>query len=252
MAVDPQDRCGDVAGCGFLISGIIHLSNSPVERPPDLWDQGCATDEIRNQFVIPAIIEVASANDPDSIIDIGCGSGYIAREVEAGGIAKGVAWRLLDYSTDMLSFARSRCTDIERTAFIRHDLRVEPRDIPKSILGYVAYTFLDFLLDETIALHVSDLIMEGGTLLVFLPDVLEDVIEAAGQDPAVLDEYRSGHCSLAKRDKFTSKNVLFEANRVENVIQLFLGAGLVLTHLRTHRSAKGKFHYMLSFRALSV
>lgn len=221
-----------------------------MERPPDLWDAGCVADDIRNEFVIPAIVKAVERCDPSSIIDIGCGSGYIAREA-ARGTASGIAWRLLDYAPEMLAFARGRCVDVASTEFILHDLRAEPRDLPGSQLGYVAYTFLDFPLDDRIARNVALLIAAGGLLLIFMPDVLEDVIEAAALDPAVLDDYRAGHCSLVKVDKFTAKNVLFEANRVEDVIRRFLRAGLTLTDLTTHRSEKGKFHYMLTFRAAS-
>ena len=224
------------------------MSDRPVERPPELWDRGCAADGGRNEFVVPAIVEAAGKYDLSSVIDIGCGSGYIAREA-ARGTPRGIAWRLLDYAPEMLAFARGRCVDTANTEFILHDLRLESRHLPRSQLGYVAYTFLDFPLDDGIARNVAGLIAAGGLLLVFMPDVLEDVIEAAALNPAVLDDYRAGHCSLEKVDKFTAKNVLFEANRVEDVIRRFLRAGLTLTELTTHRSEKGKFHYMLTFRA---
>ena len=226
------------------------LNDGPIERPPDLWDQGCATDEIRNDFVIPAILDVASTIGPSSIIDIGCGSGYVAREIVARGAANEIHWRLLDYAGEMLSFARMRVSSAARTEFFLHDLRYEPRDLPKSQLGFVAYTFLDFPLDDVIAHNIASLIATGGTLLIFMPDVLEDVIEAAAQDPTVLHNYRSGHCSIEKTDKFTFKNVLFEANRVENTIQRFLRAYFTLTDLKNFRSKRGKLHYMLTFRAM--
>lgn len=235
-----------------LTSNALNFDDSHVERPPDLWDQGCATDEIRNQFVIPAIVEFARKSNPSSIIDIGCGSGYIAREVAARGAPTGIDWRLLDYADEMLSFARTHFAGAAETAFFLHDLRREPRDLPKSLLGFVAYTFLDFPLNDAIARNIASLIAVGGSLLIFMPDVLEDVIEAAAQDPALLDDYRAGHCSLVKTDKFTAKNVLFEANRVEDVIGRFLRTGLSLMDLKTYRSKKGKFHYMLTFRAAPV
>jgi hypothetical protein len=120
-------------------------------------------------------------------------------------------------------------------------------EVPTSDLGFLAYTLLDFSLNEEMTRNIAALIAANGRLIVFLPDVLEDVVERAKEDPGVMDKYIEGHCSLEKKDKFTARNVLFEANRVEYVISMFLDTRMVLTKVDRYESSKRKTHYALEF-----
>ena len=149
----------------------------------------------------------------------------------------------------MLEFAKKKEFSPGKTQYFLHDLTTSPKGkVPTSELGFLAYTLLDFSLNEEMAHNITSLISPDGNLIVFMPDVLEDVVETAKQTPHIMDGYLRGHCSLAKTDKFTAKNILFEANRVEYVIWMFLEAGMSLIKIDRYESSKHKIHYALEFK----
>jgi trans-aconitate methyltransferase len=217
-----------------------------VDRSPQLWESGCTQDPVRNTFVIPCLVSAIERYEPSSIIDIGCGTGYISREVERRLNRPHISWHLLDRAPEMLAFARDKVRGGTNVQYHRRDLCT---DVAKGELacdmGFAAYTFLDFALTALASENVSDLIRPGGQLMIFMPDVLEDVIEAGRLRRELLDQYRSGHCTIEKLDKFTRSNVLFEANRVEHVIELFTRKGLVLAEFLKHEFDAKRSHYCL-------
>jgi SAM-dependent methyltransferase len=222
-----------------------------VDRPPELWERGCRTDEIRNSFVVPTLVGIIGRSRPNSVVDIGCGTGYITREVAAQVGPLKPDWRLLDHAPDMLEFAEEMAIPSGRVQYFLHDLTTSPLgQVPVSDLGFLAYTLLDFPLNDEMTHNIAALIAPIGRLIVFLPDVLEDVVERAKEEPGIMDQYIEGHCSLAKKDKFTARNVLFEANRVEYVISMFLETGMFLTKVDRYESSKRKTHHALEFKKM--
>jgi SAM-dependent methyltransferase len=218
-----------------------------MNRPPDLWEAGCLGDPIRNEFVIPALEEEILQFKPKTIIDIGCGTGFISRMLAKRLSQFPIQWHLLDNEPSMLRFAQEK-SKTARTIFHHLDLCDHlPNGAPECDLGFIAYTFLDVVVTETVVRNISALIKSTKHLLIFMPDVLEDVIHAAQECPALLQEYRMGHCSLEKLDKFTRAKVFFEANRVEHVIGAFVNKGFKLIRLRRHQAAHSHIHYCLEF-----
>jgi trans-aconitate methyltransferase len=217
-----------------------------VDRSPQLWESGCAQDAVRNTFVIPCLVSAIKHYNPSSVIDIGCGTGYISREVAGKLDRPHISWHLLDRAPEMLSFAREKVRGGTNVQYHQRDLCIDVANGELACdLGFAAYTFLDFALTGLASENVSELIRPGGRLMVFMPDALEDVIEAGRHRKELLDEYRSGHCTIEKLDKFTRSNVLFEANRVEHVIELFTRKGLVLSELLKHEFDAKRSHYCL-------
>jgi SAM-dependent methyltransferase len=217
-------------------------------RPPELWEKGCESDPVRNGFVVPFLSRTIEAMRPKSVVDIGCGTGYMTRKLASlAGFA--AEWKLLDCDDAMLRFAEAKCEHIGSVSFHKADLLVPGahRNIGKSHFGFVAYSLLDIPLNPVVAANLSGLISASGAMVLFLPDVLEDVIQAATADGTLLREYLGGRCSIAKEDKFTHSNVLFEANRIEHVITSILATGFCLTELLSHETMHGKFHFGITF-----
>ena len=214
-------------------------------RSPDRWDAGCEGDSIRNDFVVPFLAKVIRNAQADVVGDIGCGTGYITREVARHLHPSRVDWHLLDHDDGMLTYARSHCADLEGAHFHRFDLCVENRatQLPDFALGFVAYAFLDIEVNKQVASNTAKLIRPEGLLLLFTPDVLEDVIQMSGQRPELLDEYRRGVCSFKKLDKFTQTDVTFRANRMEALLEFFVSAGFQLLHVEKHQATGDKRHY---------
>lgn len=99
------------------------MSTQLVDRPPTLWEQGCRTDEIRNSFVVPTLAGIVERTRPNSVIDIGCGTGYIARGVAGLVSNPALDWRLLDHAPDMLDFAKEMPVTRGAVQYFLHDLK---------------------------------------------------------------------------------------------------------------------------------
>lgn len=220
-------------------------------RPPDLWEAGCRTDPIRNSFVVPYLRSAVGRLKPRDLVDIGCGTGYISRAVAERLQHRPLRWHLVDNSPEMLHFAQQR--RVAHVETVVHNLNLEePRwedPPPASDLGFMAYTLLDLKLSRVLVGNIASLVRPQGTLFVFMPDVLEDVIQAAAVRRETIHDFRRGHCSIEKVDKFTARPVSFEANRFEYVVAEFLRGGFVLEGLENYVSHGDHNHYCLSFRA---
>jgi len=162
-----------------------------------------------------------------------------------------IAWHLLDNDPGMLLFAKSNEFAAANVSYHCLDI-LAPNEPPiECQLGFLAYTFLDFELNTLAIKNISSWISPGGHLLLFVPDVLEDVIEAAQSRPALLHDYRRGHASINKLDKFTHSNVLFEANRIEYILELFTSSGFALTMLSKRQFGDVRYHFMLDLWKLA-
>src|SRR5688500_15971391 len=70
------------------------------------WEGGSADDPIRNQFVIPTLAGIIQDHRPRAILDVGAGTGYVARKIDALLDAKPF-WTLSDLKADRLQLAQA-------------------------------------------------------------------------------------------------------------------------------------------------
>src|SRR5687768_813050 len=70
------------------------------------WEHGSREDPIRNEFVIPVLARVIEAEKPATILDIGAGTGYVARGVDAQ-LGFRPVWTLIDLKPERLQLAES-------------------------------------------------------------------------------------------------------------------------------------------------
>ncbi|HYM45214.1 MAG TPA: class I SAM-dependent methyltransferase [Solirubrobacteraceae bacterium] len=74
-------------------------------RDPDAWEQGCATDKVRNEVVIPHLADVLCSLRARSVLDLGSGTGYITRVLAQAPWATGISWTLVDIDEQLLRYA---------------------------------------------------------------------------------------------------------------------------------------------------
>jgi len=209
-------------------------------RDPEAWDIGCARDMVRNELVIPHLRELLRRSGARSVIDIGCGSGYIAREV-ARGLEQSVAWRLIDVDQDTLAYAVRSMSDEHDVQELLIDLTCPAVEgAMQAPFAFAAFTLLEFPMTQTVATNLAAFVDPGGILALYMPDVLADVERAELTTPGLLRRYQRGHCELPKLDKFTQRDYAFHANRLEFIIRDLGAAGLHLVGLdRLPRQSAG-------------
>lgn len=198
-----------------------------VTRDPRAWDLGCARDAVRNDLVIPHLREMLRRADPCSVIDIGCGSGYIAREV-ARSLPNPISWQLLDIDARTLEYAVRSMGEVPVRDHLLDLTRPLDGNELKAPFAFAAFTLMEFAMTPTVAQNLAGLVAGGGTLVLYMPDVLVDIEQAETTTPGLLRRYRAGHCELTKLDKFTQRDYPFHANRLEYVIRDLGTAGMHL------------------------
>jgi SAM-dependent methyltransferase len=201
------------------------------------WEEGCRIDEVRNNFVIPHLDKLIEGSKFRSIIDVGCATGYITRQLANKYRTKGIEWVLLDASEQMLRFAVAAMDPQLSVQLVKADI-TDPKDVQSvnpADMAFMAFTTLEFRMTRRIAQNIADLVVPGGTLVVFLPDVLRDILKSGSQREQHLSEYVNGYCELEKLDKFTKQPYPFYANRIETVVADFLNIGLQLLHFAIYQ-----------------
>lgn len=71
------------------------------------WELGSRDDAIRNGFVIPALADIIEQGRPQTILDIGAGTGYVARGINAL-LSFEPAWTLIDLNRERLRRKRGK------------------------------------------------------------------------------------------------------------------------------------------------
>jgi len=207
------------------------------------WEDGCKGDDVRNNLVLPHLNQLIDGSKFRSVIDIGCATGYITRLLANKHQLKGIEWVLLDSSEEMLHFAIAALGSQLSAKFIKVDITnsEEVQLVHPADMAFIVFTTLEFRMTKRIAQNVADLLIPGGILAIFLPDVLYDVIKSNPNKEDHLWQYADGHCELPKLDKFTKQPYPFHANRIETIIADFLDAGLQLLRLTIYqRNEVGK------------
>ncbi|WP_082122354.1 MULTISPECIES: trans-aconitate 2-methyltransferase [Frankia] len=194
-----------------------------------------------------------SESKASSVMDLGCGSGYLTRRLLARSSGQIVRWVLVDSNRDALAFARERLNGASNIEVAHGDITqpqpsrwVDPVDF-----AFLAFTLLEVQVDATVASNIEAQLAPSGTVVVVLPDVLTDIYQLG--DPAVeaLGKYIKGQVFLDKIDKFTGRSYPFYAQRIEKIISAFLDCSFFLSNIRQIETRTGHSIYFLRFRRRS-
>jgi hypothetical protein len=232
---------------GDIIAGgrMSHASDLSLRH----WDEGWLRDDARQAFVIPQLSALVKQMLPSLLVDIGAKTGQLIDS-------------LLEANLDLLKNTRVIAidSDADATRFMRNRFRNRPVEViqatlekwtPPSRMSYDTSRAL-YILSYT-ALELSDdglratfaYAAKGGVLIVFLPDVLQDVLESG----KLAEFLTKGVANLRKMDKFTSKEYPFIARRLEAWLPWAVERGLRLQRVESYRSPDSHSHFLFQFNA---
>lgn len=223
------------------------IDESPIAVNPEKWDRGCATDQVRNGFVVPYLSRLIEAVGAESVADVGCGSGYITRQLGAMANHAGREWLLIDRDQDAIEYARARSLN-GRARFVAQDL-VQYADATHAAqvdLAFCAYTLLEIADLQDFASALKRLVPRG-TISVFVPDVFDDIVESTKRTGSGPLRGKFGGHLLQKRDSFTNEVQTFIARQAIDYVAAFLDDQTRLTELVAHYSPGGGRHFALTF-----
>ncbi|MGI5269447.1 class I SAM-dependent methyltransferase [Nonomuraea sp. CA-218870] len=212
----------------------------------DRWDDGCQSDERRNELVLPYLAGKIRDRNPRTVLDIGCGSGYISRILSRTFADWVIDWILLDDKPDCVRYAVRGVELPARAREIVTDFREPLSSAIGADLAFVVFSLLEFPFTKQVAENLADCVTAGGDLVIVLPDVLEDLMAAQYQEINLLEQYVKGISCLQKQDKFTGTPYNFFAPRVEEVIAMLTCPAFSLESLSFYGRA-GKRILILDF-----
>ena len=86
--------------------------------------------------------------------------------------------------------------------------------------------------DDPFVKKVSNLVKSDGAIMIFVPDVLEDVVRRYVEgDRKALEGFVTGHYFIEKVDKFTLMNTNFHAHRLPFIISRLTAENFCLSDL---------------------
>jgi SAM-dependent methyltransferase len=201
------------------------------------WERGSRDDPMRNRFVIPALAGIVRIDRPRSILDIGAGTGYVARQIDAV-LDYDPAWTLIDLSQERLDLAQERCPDEMKLECLAGNVFDWPWEVGRFDAVLITFTLLEIQDVNRLCGLISRHTIEGALLAVTMPDAWVDVLEHARACPEIVRKYVEGPVEIPKLDKFTGESYPFRASRVEDLLARILRAGFNLTHLEHGRVTK--------------
>jgi SAM-dependent methyltransferase len=213
----------------------------------DDWERGCASDYVRNGFLVPNIVEFLDQTRPDSILDVGSLTGYMARTI-AGQLTYSPHWTLLDRDVGAIEYSKTKMPASMNVQFVGSDL--ETWDSNEQFgAALLTFTLLELEDRKSLLGKIAPRVRRRGHLIVALPDCLEDVIAKAEIDSnfGVLHEFVGSDMALPKIDKFTGQPYPFCASRLSRVISDTIEAGFSLLALKRDTS-KGEGVFIMRFQ----
>jgi ubiquinone/menaquinone biosynthesis C-methylase UbiE len=191
------------------------------------WDNGCQTDKVRNEFIIPVVIDLFNAIRPQSILDVGAGTGFTARQIDRK-LDYRPNWCLLDRDPERLDFATGKCPP-------RMNLETRCENFLSAKLAclsfdalFFGFTLLELGTGEDVLSSIDRLCGAKGTVIIAQPDVMLDVLAKGEHDPSLLKKFATEPVSLHKTDKFTLAEYPFHAERFESITYKVMRLGFSL------------------------
>jgi len=207
------------------------------------WHNGCIEDEPRNVFIIPKILAHCSVYKPQNLMFLGCATGYIPYKVSTSYSFSSA--KLVDIDKGRLSFAESLDYGSANIDFCDKSLEEMSQD-DRFDLIVISNTLLEFETNLDFTKILANFTQKDGAVIVFLPDVLEDVVnDYVNGSRLALVEFMEGVRKVEKKDKFTLVETNFYAHRLINLASTFLKAGFRLIQVEIS-STKPKY-YLLRF-----
>jgi len=235
-------------GVSFLGSPYVNSSDGPQLGPAEAaaWDRGCWSDEARNRFVIPSVEGLINRINALTIMDVGCGTGYVCQRLPG----LDVRWTLLDASAAMVDFARRALFGRSNVGYVTASLSVAVDRQLVSLHDIVlsVYSILEVYDLQAFARACRFTVRDSGVVALYLPDCLEDI--APGPHLA-FEEFRAGVTRVRKLNAFTRTELVFLARRVEQYLAAFTTEGFALVGLEEFVSSAGRRHFALVFRRSS-
>lgn len=211
------------------------------------WEKGCRADLMRNEFLIPTLIELFRIERPSAILDIGTGTGYIPRSIHDG-LDYRPAWTLVDLDVERLRFMEQCKPKGMQVTCVGGS--VSDAIPPMSEFAAVLLTFTLLEANDVSAMLASaiKLVADGGLLIIALPDVWRDVLAADEQDQNLSKRFLEQQVALTKTDKFTNGSYPFNAIRNESVITIVLRQFCILERLIRGGPEEGVFLFVFRKR----
>lgn len=209
------------------------------------WDDGCAQDRVRNEFIIPELTALIATDRPSSILDIGAGTGYISRAVDRQ-LDYRPKWVLVDLDEDRLQIASERKPANMQMLCVVGDAAVIRGFEHSFEAAVISFTLLETERAGAIVAYAASALVSGGMLILAIPDVWVDVLADPQKARERAQRLLSGTVSLSKIDKFTGAPYPFHAMRTESLITLVLEHACALETLR-RGGPRGEV-YVLGFR----
>lgn len=212
----------------------------------DLWERGSRDDRLRNEFVIPAIVRLLEFKCPPRLLDVGAGTGYVARTVDSL-LSFRARWTLIDTNRERMELAERLRPEGMAAETVVGDVFAWPAEGRKFDAIILSFTLLEITGVERLLEIFKERLAEGGLLLVVLPDAWADVLRRSRVDPNVIERFLSDSVDVPKVDKFTKSQYPFHAMRTESLIEAATESGFDLYSLR-HGVIGSAAAYVLGFR----
>ena len=220
------------------------MSNALSEA--ERWERGSRDDRMRNSFVIPRVAAILETHRPESILDIGAGTGYIARIVD-GKLSYRPRWTLLDLNELRLALALAHSPPTMKLETVAGNVVDWPLGDRRFGAVLITFTLLEIEDIDRLCTLLASHLNEGAVLSLAMPDAWLDVLEYAATDPTVSDRYARGPVVIPKCDKFTGEEYPFRAARIEDLMSRVLRAGFDLFQL-DHGWVEGRSAFVVAFR----
>lgn len=213
------------------------------------WDEGCRSDAIRNQFLIPFLVRLFAEQRPSTILDIGTGTGHIPRSVDIA-LPFRARWTLVDINEERLRLARLlKPLEMQMMAY-NADITALAVTDEKHQAVMLTFTLLESDDCEGMIASAAALTATGGLLMIAVPDVWRDILDPAQEFEPLGGQFIKGYVQLSKIDKFTGDPYPFNAIRTETLISSVLKRSFALEQLE-QGGPDGEV-YLLIFRKLDA
>lgn len=213
------------------------------------WDDGCRSDAVRNQFLIPVLTKLFTEHRPSTIMDIGTGTGHIPRSVDIT-LSFRAKWTLIDINEERLRLARLlKPLEMQLEAY-NADINALAATGEQHQAVMLTFTLLESDDCEGMIASAAALTATGGLLIVAVPDVWRDIVDPAQEFATLGGQFIKGYVQLSKIDKFTGDPYPFNAMRTETLISSVLKRSFALEQLE-QGGPNGEV-YLLIFRKLDA
>ncbi|GLV25641.1 class I SAM-dependent methyltransferase [Sphingobium sp. TomTYG45] len=213
------------------------------------WDEGCRSDAMRNEFLIPLLTQLFAEQRPSTILDIGTGTGHIPRSVD-GALPFRAQWTLIDINEERLKLARLLKPSEMQLETYNADISAIAATGEKHHAVMLTFTLLESDDCEGMIANAAALTATGGLLIIAVPDVWRDILDPAQEFATLGNQFVSGFVQLSKIDKFTGDPYPFNAMRTEKLISSVLKQSFALEQLE-QGGPNGEV-YLLVFRKLEA